>query len=83
MSMDLRVPLLFPFSQEPRNRKDLRQTQTSVSRKIKTRLATVSDAATIPCGIIKCELVVLPSWHCLWNPDASDPRLCLLRNVRQ
>ena len=33
-------------------------------------------------GVITCELVVLPSWHCFRNPDALDPRLCLVRNVR-
>ena len=35
-------------------------------------------------GVITCELiVVLPSWHCFRNPDALDPRLYLVRNVRQ
>ena len=33
-------------------------------------------------GVTTCELVVLPSWHCFRNPDALDPRLCLVRNVR-
>ena len=33
-------------------------------------------------GVITCELVVLPSWHSFRNPDALDPRLCFVRNVR-
>ena len=33
--------------------------------------------------IITCELVVLPSWHWFRNPDALDPCLCLVSNVRK
>ena len=33
-------------------------------------------------GVIKCGLVVFPSWHCFRNPDALDPRFCLGRNTR-
>ena len=47
-----------------------------------TAFATASAAATLYSGVITFELVVLPSWHCFWNPEALDPRLCLVRNVR-
>ena len=33
-------------------------------------------------GVVTFELALLPSWHCFRNPDALDPRLCLLRIVR-
>ena len=33
-------------------------------------------------GVITYELVVLSSWYCFRDPDALDPRLCLVRNVR-
>ena len=40
---------------------------------------TASAAATLyHSGVITCDLVVLPSWHC----DALDPRHCLVGNVR-
>ena len=52
------------------------------SRKIKTA-CYCKRCCTYTSGVIKCELVVLPSWHCFRNPDASDPRLCLVCHVRQ
>ena len=53
---------------------------------MKIQLATPSTAATLyeRCHYV-CELVVLPSWHWFRNPvwHALDPRLCLVRNIRE
>ena len=73
----------FYFSQEPRNRTDPRQTQNKRLMKKRYRLLLQVLLQQYTSGVIACELVVLPSWHCFRNPDALDLRLCLVRNVRQ
>ena len=49
---------------------------------IKTQLATASAAAATPTVSLSVSFVVFPSWHCFRNPDALDPRLCLVCNAR-
>ena len=71
----------FSFSLEPRNRTDLRQTQNTQFTKNKNTACYCKCCCNYTSGVIRCELVVLPSGHCFRNPDAMDPRLCLLCNI--
>ena len=71
------------FSQERRNSTDLRQTQNKRFMKNKNTACSCKCCCSNTSGVIKCELVVFPSRHCFRNPDALDPRLCSVRNVRQ
>ena len=52
------------------------------SSELKVQLAAASAAVATPAVSLSVSLLRFPSWHCFRNPDALDPRLCLVRNVR-